>query len=101
MVEFKQETKESVEILCCTFVGRLDTEECNKDGKLVEAQLKIIKSSIVFDLEKVEYVSSAFLRICIQAVKCVGKDKFSIVKVPPFVMKVLKIAGLDSMLTIS
>lgn len=100
MVEFKQDQIGASTVITCCFLGRLDTEECNKDAKMVDSALNGITTPVVFDLQKVEYVSSAFLRICIQTVKKLGKDNFSIVNVPTVVMKVLKIAGLDSILTI-
>jgi anti-anti-sigma regulatory factor len=43
----------------------------------------------------VEFVSSAFLRICLVVFKKVGAGRFSIVHVSPWVKKVFKIAGFD------
>jgi len=51
---------------------------------------------IVFDLEKVDYIDSSFLRLCIIASKA-GPGRFTIVHVTPTVRKVLTIAGLGSL----
>jgi anti-anti-sigma factor len=56
---------------------------------------------IVFDLGGVEYVASAFLRLCLSAAKSVESGNFSIINTGPQIMKVYKIAGLDSVLKVS
>jgi anti-anti-sigma factor len=58
-------------------------------------------SRIIFDLGQVDYVSSGFLRLCLQAAKQVQQGSFRIVNTKPEVMKVFKVAGLDEMLKVS
>lgn len=57
--------------------------------------------NIVFDMEGVTYVASGFLRLCVSAAGKVGKGKFSVINTDPQIMKVYKIAGLDSALNVS
>jgi anti-anti-sigma factor len=57
--------------------------------------------NIVFDLEGVTYVASGFLRLCVSAAGKVEKGRFSIIHTDPQIMKVYKIAGLDSVLNVS
>lgn len=58
-------------------------------------------SQIVFDLGKVDYVSSAFLRLCMQTSKQVKQGSFRIVNTKPQVMKVFKVACLDESFMVS
>jgi anti-anti-sigma factor len=87
--------------LVCTFGERMDTVKCQE----VETELlnKVVetKMPVIFDVEKVAYVSSAFLRLCLRTAKEVGSGNFSIVNVQPNVKKVFKIAGFDKQLTIT
>jgi anti-anti-sigma factor len=49
---------------------------------------------IVFDLGDVDYIASAFIRICLQTAKTTS-GKFSVQKTNPFVMKIFMMTGLD------
>ena len=90
------------------FTGRLDTEKTNEMGseiedKIIEFQKDTENQSpeIIFDIKEVDYIASAFIRICIKTVKLTGKDKFSITNSSPMIKKTFKIAGLDSELNVS
>ncbi len=102
MVDFNIEDNITQEkTLVCSFSRKMDTAECQK----VEDQLfdKVVEEKIpvVFDLDEVDYVSSAFLRLCLRVAKEVGPANFSIMNVHPNVKKVFKIAGFDRQLTIT
>ena len=56
---------------------------------------------MVFDLKGVDYVASAFLRICLSVYKQVGPERFSMVNVHPFVKKVLMIANLADLMKVA
>jgi acetyl-CoA synthetase len=56
--------------------------------------------SIVFDLAGVDYVASAFMRVCLIAARKAGKGAFSIVNPTPFVQEMLHMAGLDRVASI-
>lgn len=87
--------------LICTFGERMDTTKCQE----IETELldKVVETKIpvVFDLMKVDYVSSAFLRLCLRIAKEVETANFSIVNVNPSVKKVFMISGFDKILTIT
>ena len=83
------------------FDGRLDT------AKTFQIQSQIISLAdgaqhpLVFDLEKVDFVASAFLRLCIISARTVGADRFFLVNLNPTVSRVFSIAGLDKHLQIA
>ncbi|HBM16376.1 MAG TPA: hypothetical protein DD381_08570 [Lentisphaeria bacterium] len=79
------------------FDGRLDTIKCRElDEKVVE-KAKDCKT-IVFDLEKVSYVSSSFLRICSICAQLANSGGFSFINVSPSIRKVFKISGIDNLI---
>ena len=87
----------------CMLDGRMDasgTEELAKsvDEKLEENGINSEEPvKIVFDLEKVEYIASAFLRQCLSLAKRFGKESFSVVNSSPFVKKVFSETGVDKL----
>ncbi len=88
--------KESPEELTCIFLSRMDTLTTAKVDKAFREKLATLAGrSIVFDLGKVDYVASSFLRFCVVAAK-EGKGKLAIINIMPAVRKVLKIAGFES-----
>ncbi len=88
--------RESDEELTCVFLNRMDTLTTAKiDTAFREKLATLAGRRIVFDLEKVDYVASSFLRFCVIASK-EGKGKLAIINIMPAVRKVLKIAGFES-----
>ena len=83
-----------------TFSGRLDTQACKEMGERIEKELGAGATAVVFDLAQANYVCSAFLRICISAAKLKGAG-FEVANVPPQVMSVFKMAGLDKAFKVS
>jgi anti-anti-sigma regulatory factor len=53
---------------------------------------------LVFDLEKVQYASSVFLRIVVMAAKRVKKGNFAVSGASPFARDMLKTAALEQLL---
>ena len=86
--------------LICQFSHRLDSSNCVKWEDGLYEKIAQTKSPVVFDLEKVNYVASAFLRICIKVSKDIGKDNLKITHACSHVKKVFKISGLDKQLSI-
>jgi acetyl-CoA synthetase len=78
------------------------TMNAGVDGKIAEA-LKISERpaplSIVFNLEKVEYISSLFLRTIVKAAKKVPKGQFKLIGVNPFVRKIIQSSGLEMLIS--
>ena len=88
------------EKLVCPFEDRMDTAQCLATEKEIFEKIQGVGTPIVFDLEKVAYIASSFLRICIRACKEVGAERFSLIHVCPEVKKVFKIAGFDRQINI-
>lgn len=82
-------------------VGRLDTTTAPQ----LEAELKSSLNGIgelVFDFEKLEYISSAGLRVLLSAQKVMNSQgSMKICKVCPEIMEVFEITGFTDILTIA
>jgi anti-anti-sigma factor len=99
--------EETEKVLFCAFKCRMDTINSGEVTRIFDAKLREIKErspeglKIVFDLKDVDYIASAFIRLCLIAAKAVDRGNFSIVNTDPQVKKVFKLAGLEAMLNIS
>lgn len=81
-------------------IGRLDTTTAPALEAEVKNSLEGIKS-IVFDLEGLEYISSAGLRVLLSAQKSMNKQgTMKLVNVNEVVMEVFEITGFVDVLTI-
>jgi anti-anti-sigma factor len=83
--------------LVVRFEGRMDTARCAEVATELRLSLAASPVPVVFDLAEVDFVSSAFLRLCIYAYQQASVQGFRIVNAGPFVKRVFKIAGLDGM----
>ncbi len=95
------------EILSCKFSGRMDSDTSTQAARVFESELAAIRAggnaaaagspglSIVFDLATVDYVASAFMRICLMAIHKARKGGFSVINPTPFVQEMLRMSGLD------
>jgi anti-anti-sigma factor len=91
--------------LHCTFSGKLDTLTCSRiEGTLNKRVADFLKKQdvayFVFDLSEVDYVSSAFLRICLCHFKLAGKNNFRIKNLTPDVRHVFMISGFTDIMNI-
>lgn len=93
---YKTEEKEGKVFF--NFEGRMDTTACSGIEKEVDEQVEKAGQPVAFDLKKVDFVSSAFLRLCISAAKKTGTGKFQVTNAAPQIKKVFKIAGMDQFL---
>ncbi len=100
----------SEKTLTCLFTGRLDTEVSLKIKDHIEERILGLKTSavepvkgyrIIFDLGKVNYISSSFIRICVNTAKNTERGSFSVINSDPMIKKTFKIAGLDDLLNVS
>ena len=83
-------------LLLVRFHGRMDSLHTNLFSRDVLTRIQSAGKPVVFDLETVSFLSSAFLSLCISAAKeNQGEDRLRLVNVGPELKKVLKIAGLD------
>ena len=80
------------------FEGRLDTARSMEMEAEVRKAVTGATMPVVFDLERVDFVSSYFLRFCLYAHHQAGSHGFQIVGAGPAIKRVFKIAGLDAML---
>ena len=61
-------------------------------------QIKGMPEKLVFDMKDVEYIASAFLRVCIEAAQTMPEGAFAVKNVDPIIKKTFMIAGLDNLL---
>ncbi len=92
------QTCQPIEVLIVEFQGRLDTALCVEMEAEVRATVTAPQKPVVFDLKGVDFVCSAFLRLCIYAYQQAGNQGFEVVNLNPSIKRVFKIAGLDMML---
>lgn len=90
--------------LTCSFSGSMDTLQSDAAAGEVSAALNKAATKTapadkplraVFDLKNVDYVSSAFFRICLGTAKQVRQGNFRIINARPAITQLFKIAGLD------
>jgi len=86
--------------LVCHFARRLDSVNCAKWEEWLFDKVRETKMPVVFDLQKVNYIASAFLRVCVKVSKEIGSGNLSIINTCPYVKKVFKLSGFDKFLTI-
>ena len=94
MLEFVQEEGE----LRCVFAGALNTTQCSEIEEGLFAKVDEAGLPVVFDLKAVDYVSSAFLRLCVGVGKRAGAGKFTVANTQPGVKKVFMISGFQGFL---
>jgi len=92
------------------FEGRFDMHACQGLNDEIDRAWENIKASpasestmtpeIVFNLENVSFISSAFIRLCTIAAKKVDPGKFSVINCDPLIKKTFKIAGLNERLNV-
>ncbi|NQT33323.1 MAG: STAS domain-containing protein [Candidatus Omnitrophica bacterium] len=87
--------------LICAFTERLDTANCLEIEDELINKVRESKAPVIFNLQDVDYVASAFLRMCLKVAKEVGPENFSVINVHPNVKKVFKIAGFDKQISIT
>ena len=94
------------DVLTCTFLCRMDSEAASKIPELLDVKLKEAlgdrRSSdtfkVIFDLKKVEYASSLFLRIALMAARRVKQGNFSIIHANKFIKELVAISGFNEWL---
>ena len=102
MVQYNLESDATNEPnLICAFTERLDTVNCLKIEDELFDKVRESKTPVVFNLQEVDYVASAFLRICLKVAKEVSPENFSVINVHPNVKRVFKIAGFDKQISIT
>ena len=96
-MEIKKELKDNN--LVITLEGRLDTSTAPS----LEAELKDLEkvTSLVIDMEKLAYISSAGLRVLLKAQKIMNKQGSMLIKnVSQEIKDILEVTGFDEILNI-
>lgn len=83
----------------CTIMGRIDT---NSAPQLLEAIDFTDLKELVYDLEDVDYVFSAGLRVFLQAQKIMSANggKMKLINVQPSVKEIFEIVGFTNIMDI-
>ena len=88
--------------LTCRFSARMDAATSAVDDPVVAARLEEALAAprgdslhVVFDLSGVDFVASAFLRICMATSKRAGSGRFEVAFASPQLKKIFNVAGLD------
>ncbi|MDR2441370.1 MAG: STAS domain-containing protein [Planctomycetaceae bacterium] len=92
--------------LRCIFSGKLDTLTCSNledtlNKRIIGFLEKQDVACLIFDLSDVNYISSAFLRLCLCYFKSAGKKNFRIENPNQEVQKVLQIFGFMEIMKIT
>jgi len=93
--------------LSIVFSGRMDSARCMPMAPVVESRVTEYAGSqadkpfkVVFDLQDVDFISSAFIRICMMVLAKVKTGNLAILNAGPFIKKTIKISGLENQLTV-
>ena len=79
--------------------GRLDSFTAPELDAVIDKELNDV-DELVLDLENLEYISSAGLRIVLKAQKVMGAGRMKVVHVNEVIMEVFDITGFVDILTI-
>lgn len=91
-------TKKTGDTLLVCISGRLDSNTCVEFGERVEKHLDGEINNVICDLQEVEYVASAGLRILLKIYKTMTRQGGEAVvsAMPDFIRQVFEIAGFDT-----
>lgn len=93
--------KNEADKLVLLLEGRLDTVTSPDLEAVIDAELSGVKN-LVFDFEKLEYISSAGLRVVLKAQKTMNKQgSMEIIHVNDAIMEIFEITGFSDILTIN
>lgn len=107
MLENKYDQEANV--LTFIFSGHMDSARSVPLAPLVENELKKHAGQspladkplkIIFDLKDVDFISSAFIRICMVTAAAVKSGNLVLQNACPFIKKTIKISGLENRLTV-
>jgi anti-anti-sigma factor len=94
------EKKTNGDLLTIALTGRLDTVTASDLEKVIDTSLENVKE-LIMDFEKLDYISSAGLRILISAQKIMNNNgSMKVVKVNESIMEIFEVTGFADILTI-
>ena len=95
------ESKKDAGKLILTITGRIDTGTAPKLEEILKESYDGI-TGLVIDLAKVEYISSAGLRVLLSAQKIMNKQgDMKIINVSEDIMEIFEVTGFSDILTIA
>jgi len=89
-----------------SFEGQMTSDRCREmEGQMVAEIEDLLfenpQARLAFDLGGVDFVVSAFIRICLMTARRLPKGNFTIVRCQPEVRKIFSVAGLDKLIELS
>ena len=106
---FESKYDQSENVLTFVFSGHMDSARSAPLAPIVENKVKECAGDpfhatkplkVVFDLKEVDFISSAFIRICMVVLAKVKSGNLVLQNATPFIKKTIKITGLESQLTV-
>ncbi len=95
-IEMKKEGKS----LILKIAGRLDTTSAPEMEKAVKENISGVEE-LVIDMEKLEYISSAGLRVLLSAQKTMNSQgSMKVINVSDTIMEIFEITGFNEIMTI-
>ena len=95
-IEMKKEKKS----LTLKIAGRLDTMSAPEMEKAVKENIGSVEE-LVIDMENLEYISSAGLRVLLSAQKTMnGQGSMKVINVSDTIMEIFEITGFNEIMTI-
>ena len=95
--------------LAFIFSGHMDSARSISVTPTIENQIKEHTGApavtnkplqVVFDLKEVDFISSAFIRICLMALAKVKAGNLNIQNASPLIKKTIKISGLENQIKV-
>lgn len=87
-------------VLICEFSGRFDTAASTAIENEVFDRIQREHLPVIFDLKDVDYISSAYLRLCIQAARAAKDNDAKAVNAAKFVEDAFSMTGLNRIMKI-
>lgn len=100
---------QNTNILAFILSGHLDSARSASLAPLIESKMTEYTAAspqaekpfkVAFDLKDVDFISSAFIRICMLVFAKVKSGNLILQNANPFIKKTIKISGLESQLTV-
>lgn len=85
------------DVLTIAVEGRIDSTNASKLEKVINKEIRGCEV-LVFDFEKLEYISSAGLRILLGAKKFMGNKSMKVININSVVNEVFEITGFSYLL---
>ena len=91
------------------FTGHMDSARCMPMAQVIENKATECAGEpartdkpfkIIFDLKDVDFISSAFIRICMMVLAKVKAGNLVVQNASPFIKKTIKISGLENQLAV-